>query len=900
MGIFNEHSSSSDTTVTTTGERGPAGVGYKLDSNGNYDLENKKLVNVMQGTNNNDVVTKSQLDTKTSLLDGARTHGYIVDNKAVIYSQSGAVHAKSFYLQDQNEDEVRILTDNQDFDNVHLFVPNLKNFDGFGGRKRSEFMVTSVDQTVSGNKFFQNIKAPNPSEDSDVANKNYVDFEITKQNVLIDNEFVKKSGSLMTGDLILPRYNYPVQGNTNKAISYETQREIFISRKETFPMETSLDMYNNVIENIAEATSGHEALRKSQLDDALVIVNNDLSDKADKSYVDTKLDTKLNKIITKDINLNNKQLTNLGFNINDPGDVVNLGFTDQKYLQKVSDSNLNMDDHRVINSLEPINSRDLTTKNYVDSGLNAKLDKVSNSDLNMNGSNIKNVGINLSDDTTAVPRSYVDSFVNSAIHNPLDGDLYANNHQIKNLKTPSEDNDAVTKKYFEDQLLQSHLLPSHKDNALEYLLNVDESSSENNIVVQGIVDFNQSPHKNKKAYSITMIKDSGSNDYRSRIGINIYPLDIGFYTIIMEYYWPESTNIQLSCQATTAWINKQASKDFPDYTKLLVQFKQTSKDTPDRLFFNIHGEAVVSNPEGYLIFYGIKRWFDSVNPRIYDSVIEESMFQWKNNEMSINTDIDMQNHRLKNLPLPTDDDDAASKIYIDKINIAIQKKLILDFFHNTKDFAYKSTFGDGFYDLIESRFYHLKQNVSGIVIDKIMPNLFLETDRFIADYNPKYGLKLSTKSHVKVGKIFDQNNSFTFFMSFLHDNTKTGEISFSNTLNSHSKFYPRYRITSNKLIIDYQSGTYETQFTNDFQNKQLFIWICFDGSQNLYKMALSNYSSHISETFNPPSTFLSRQFEIDYDGFVNKIGFTDKFIDIDNMEFHRIMLEEKRNGSHFE
>ena len=189
MGIFNEHSSSSDTTVTT-GERGPvgpvgpAGVGYKLDLNGNYDLENKKLVNVKQGVNSDDAITKSQLDTKRSLLDGARTHGYIVNNKAVIYSQSGAVHAKSFYLQDQTEDEVRILTDNQDFDNVHLFVPNLNNFDGFGGRKRSEIMVTSVDQTVSGNNFFQNIKARNPTEDGDVANKNCVDFEITKQNVL--------------------------------------------------------------------------------------------------------------------------------------------------------------------------------------------------------------------------------------------------------------------------------------------------------------------------------------------------------------------------------------------------------------------------------------------------------------------------------------------------------------------------------------------------------------------------------------------------------------------------------------------------------------------------------------------------------------------------------------------
>ena len=313
------------------------------------------------GTNNDDVVTKSQLDTKTSLLDGARTHGYIVNNKAVIYSQSGAVHAKSFYLQDQNEDEVRILTDNQDFDNVHLFVPNLKNFDGFGGRKRSEIMVTSVDQTVSGNKFFQNIKAPNPTEDGDVANKNYVDFEITKQNVLIDNEFVKKSGSLMTGDLILPHYNYPVQGNTNKAISYETQREIFISRKETFPMETSLDMNNNVIENIAEATSDHQALRKSQLDNALVNVNNDLSDKADKSYVDTEI-TKVHQ---------------------------------------------NLD-------LAP--------------------------------------------------------FLKKDGQRSMTGDLNMDNNNIIRLKDPVNDADAVTKKYFEDQLLESHLLPSHRENAFKYLL----------------------------------------------------------------------------------------------------------------------------------------------------------------------------------------------------------------------------------------------------------------------------------------------------------------------------------------------------------------------------------------------------------------------------------------------
>ena len=88
---------------------------------------------------------------------------------------------------------------------------------------------------------------------------------------------------------------------------------------------------------------------------------------------------------------------------------------------------------------------------------------------------------------------------------------------------------------------------------------------------------------------------------------------------------------------------------------------------------------------------------------------------------------------------------------------------------------------------------------------------------------------------------------------------------------------------------------HEITFTSDFQNKQRFIWICFNGS-NLYKMALSNYSSHVSETFSPPVNFHSNQLEIDYDRIVNKIGLTDRFIDVNSVEHHRITLEEKEMG----
>ena len=73
----------------------------------------------------------------------------------------------------------------------------------------------------------------------------------------------------------------------------------------------------------------------------------------------------------------------------------------------------------------------------------------------------------------------------------------------------------LIKSYFEDKLLLSHLIPSHHENAFKYLLNRDESSSERNITVNGIDDFNGSPHKNKKAFDVDMIYTTGTQNYDS-------------------------------------------------------------------------------------------------------------------------------------------------------------------------------------------------------------------------------------------------------------------------------------------------------------------------------------------------------------------------------------------------
>ena len=73
-------------TVNKYVQKGLPGVGFKLMDTGDYDMQNKKLVNVKSGTDSNDAVNKSQLDATTNLLHGSRA-GDVVNDKAVIYSK---------------------------------------------------------------------------------------------------------------------------------------------------------------------------------------------------------------------------------------------------------------------------------------------------------------------------------------------------------------------------------------------------------------------------------------------------------------------------------------------------------------------------------------------------------------------------------------------------------------------------------------------------------------------------------------------------------------------------------------------------------------------------------------------------------------------------------------------
>ena len=557
MGIFNEHSSSSSfttggfRTVPLQGAAGPQVIGFKLTQNGNYDIQNKKLVNVKQGADPNDGVTKSQIQ----LLDNAP--GNVQADKAIIYSNTGSVHTNSIYLQDTpdgagSSNDVRLLTEHQSYENIHLNIPDLKNFDGHGGRAKSEIMVTSTEQHITGRKTFFDISVLKPDNNDQAANKKYVDDEIKKIPSPDLSTYLKKDGTVeMTGNL----------------------------------------------------------------------------------------------------DMGNQQITNLGANIQNTYDVVNLGFCDTKYLQKVSNSDLDIDNHKIKDMAQPTDDNDASTKAYVDTEI-AKITSVE-SDLS----------VYLKKDGSVA----------------MTGNLDMNNRYIQNIKTPKanesdksanvgfvvkeiNDSNANLTQQYKDYIAQSHLISSHKTNEFKYLIDSDESSSEYNITVNGIAAFNQSPHQNKKAYDITLIKDSGSNDYRSRIGFNIYTLAIGTYTIVFEFYPPEMTNIQLSCDASEAYIHKAVQRDFSAYSKLLVQFNNNSKQTPNYIYLTMHGTATATPVQCHLVVYGVKDWSDSVYLGVYDG-LDNVMLEYKNGDMQMQVNLDMNNKIISSLINPIYDSEAMNLGY---------------------------------------------------------------------------------------------------------------------------------------------------------------------------------------------------------------------------------------------
>ena len=325
---------------------------------------------------------------------------------------------------------------------------------------------------------------------------------------------------------------------------------------------------------------------------------------------------------------------------------------------------LDINNNTIFNVKDPLQADQATNKKYVDNQLAKKLDKDTTIDMKDNAITNVKFPVNQKDVATV---EYITQRITNSQKNYLkldgttsmSGDLNLNNNKIINLQTDYRDSKSavnvelmeneittsrnlVTQKIHESQIINS----GQKKDAFRYLMeNDDESSSELNIQVLGIVDFSNSPHQiNKKAYQLKLLfQKSSPNQYQSRLGFNLYKLQVGYYTMIVEWYPPEMSELSVAVQGTTISISNYATKTFENYTKTVINFHRWGSSPPQFIYLDLHGTVTFPSllTIGHLIVYGVKETISNVDPSVYDTA-----FVIENGKMVMETDLSLNGHNL--------------------------------------------------------------------------------------------------------------------------------------------------------------------------------------------------------------------------------------------------------------
>ena len=150
-------------------------TGLKLDSNNNYDIQQKHLANVGEGVDNDDAVTKHQMEVGLSTKS----------NPTDVILVNGRNH----------------MTGDLDLRGNKIISPSEIDMDP----KLIVNLDTDLNQDLSAVNMITLKNKVEPKADKDYVDGGYM--------------YLKKAGDQMNGYLILPDDNYPVQGNSNKATS---------------------------------------------------------------------------------------------------------------------------------------------------------------------------------------------------------------------------------------------------------------------------------------------------------------------------------------------------------------------------------------------------------------------------------------------------------------------------------------------------------------------------------------------------------------------------------------------------------------------------------------------------------------------------------------------------------
>ena len=631
---------------------------------------------------------------------------------------------------------------------------------------------------------------------------------------------------------------------------------------------------------------------KSQYSITKLKTPTDNDDAANKKYVDdSKVDGSVflkldgTRSMTGNLDMNNNRIFNIP-NPTGPKQPIPLAYSDLAYL-KIDGSNkmtndLNMDNKKIINLITPTNNSDAVPKKYVD-------DSISNQNFS--------------------------SFLKKDGSNSMTSDLNVSGHKIINLEDPASESDAANKKYVDDHVSQTHVQPSHYKNEFDFLMSSpsiwsDEIDDRTSFFPKKIADLsnekgNFHDYNHKVLYMNIMKNFQGG--YKYKMGLNFYRLVGGAdYTLCLEilntdYQLWHKTQISVDNNSSQGlqlgnvsvkklqhrFIDSKSQSQYMYYHRVIINFKKLT--TGNKFFIHIlvnipnNGNDLSVYPSQFsgvfIIAYGIMSAVSNIDSdKVYDY---HTAFDIKPTQVKYNVIINANNKRLLNIALDKSSNASAA-------TVGMVKELI----PFTTNHVYRQYFEE-FYDFTDANIYGLNKTSSGVVLNSFQPNITIP-NKHLSDIR-KEGLNVNGYNITFTPSANFTN--FTLCMVFYHSSDKDFALAKINSQDNHNLLSLTFSKIAGYLTLLSNNLRSHFALPSNLNDKKIVLWLAQSVDSIVTKVNLSNYSSIL--TIDNANYSTNQKFDFTTDeGILCKLMFSPNFYDFDSEQFHRVLIQEKINGSY--
>ena len=263
----------------------------------------------------------------------------------------------------------------------------------------------------------------------------------------------------------------------------------------------------------------------------------------------------------------------------------------------------------------------------------------------------------------------------------------------------------------------------------------------------------------------------------------------------------------------------------------------------------------------------------------YKTYDYHTAFDIKPTEVVHNVDFNANNKKILNIALDKNNNSAATVGMVKEIYPFTTNNVYRQYFEEFSDFADEDSYG-------------INLQSSGVIINSLKPNITLPNKDLSSVKNEgldvvNYNVTFSPPSSSK----------YTFCIIFYHWENRSFTLTKYIPTNNKILLQLNYNKTNNSVNLTISKTTQSSFLTNSFNGKKIVIWLAANFDSNVTKVKISNYSSTV--TIPAVHYNVNQRWKFTTEGGVlNKIMYSKNFYDFDSVQFHKVMLQEKLNGSY--